>query len=183
MGGSSSKPQQKVLVIGLDNAGKSTFLNFLKPAKQQSETVPTVGFSCETFSYKKTQVTAFDMSGQSRYRSLWEHYISEVGGIIFVIDSTDFVRLEVAKQELLFVLGQLNLPERASSDCTFLFLANKMDLPKAKQPPDLIQALDLHTLMGPKSWQMFATNCVQGHGVKESMDWFTKTMKTPPQNY
>lgn len=183
MGGGGSKCQQKVLVIGLDNAGKSTFLNFLKPAKQQSETVPTVGFSCETFNYKKVQVTAFDMSGQSRYRSLWEHYITDVAGIIFVIDSTDAVRFEVAKQELKWVLDQLNKPSAdhgGVTNCTFLVLANKMDLPKAKHPQELIGTLDLSSLMGPRTWQMYATNCIRGAGVTEAMDWFTKALKTMP---
>lgn len=44
--------------------------------------------------------TAFDMSGQGRYRSLWEHYYHDCQGIIFVVDSSDKLRLVVAKDEL-----------------------------------------------------------------------------------
>ena len=40
------------------------------------------------------------MSGQGRYRNLWEHYYKEVGGVIFCIDSTDKLRMCVAKDEL-----------------------------------------------------------------------------------
>ena len=40
------------------------------------------------------------MSGQGRYRNLWEHYYQDCHGIIFVIDSSDKLRLVVAKEEL-----------------------------------------------------------------------------------
>lgn len=89
------KREAKILVVGLDNSGKSTLINHLKPKKAcilqllrpnlphdlQSasyEVVPTVGFTVETFSKNKLQFTAFDMSGQGRYRSLWESYYSGV---------------------------------------------------------------------------------------------------------
>ena len=44
--------------------------------------------------------TAFDMSGQGRYRNLWEHYYKECQGIVFVVDSSDKLRMVVAKDEL-----------------------------------------------------------------------------------
>lgn len=37
--------------------------------------------------------TAFDMSGATRYRSLWEHQFKSCQGIVFVIDSSDRMRL------------------------------------------------------------------------------------------
>lgn len=40
------------------------------------------------------------MSGQGRYRNLWEHYYKETHAIIFVIDSADKLRMAVAKDEL-----------------------------------------------------------------------------------
>lgn len=52
------------------------------------------------FSVKNVHFTAFDMSGHDRYRSLWEHYYKECQGIIFIIDSSDKLRLVVVKEEL-----------------------------------------------------------------------------------
>lgn len=40
------------------------------------------------------------MSGQGRYRNLWEHYYRDCQGIIFVVDSSDRLRMVVAKDEL-----------------------------------------------------------------------------------
>ena len=69
------------------------------------DVVPTVGFAVEEFTKNGLSFTVFDMSGQGRYRNLWEHYYKEVGGIIFVIDATDQIRMCVAKDELDALLG------------------------------------------------------------------------------
>ena len=44
--------------------------------------------------------TVFDMSGQGRYRSLWEQYYRTAEAIIFVVDSNDKLRMVVAQDEL-----------------------------------------------------------------------------------
>jgi len=51
-------------------------------------------------SVKNVNFTAFDMSGHDRHRSLWEHYYKDCHGIIFIIDSSDKLRLVVVKEEL-----------------------------------------------------------------------------------
>lgn len=63
------------------------------------------------------------MSGQGRYRSLWEHYYAEVQAIIFVLDSTDRIRMCVAKEEL---ENMLSHQEIKSSKSPILFFANKV---------------------------------------------------------
>merc|ERR1719183_2867209 len=123
---SSGKQQARILCVGLDNSGKSTIINFLKPKKAATtDVVPTVGFSVEEFSKANLSFTVFDMSGQGRYRNLWEHYYKEAAAIIFCIDSTDKIRLCVAKDELDGVLAA------AGRNVPILFFANKMDLPTA----------------------------------------------------
>ena len=62
--------------------------------------MPTVGFSIEGFKYGGLHFQAFDMSGQSRYRNLWEKYYPELQGIIFVIDASDNLRFAVVKDEI-----------------------------------------------------------------------------------
>lgn len=65
-----------------------------------NEQYATVGFQVEAFKYQSVNFTMFDMSGAGRYRNLWEHYYAEAQGIIYVIDSSDSVRLCVVKDEL-----------------------------------------------------------------------------------
>ena len=58
------------------------------------------------------QFTAFDMSGQNRYRNLWEHYFKDAEAIVFVVDSTDRIRFVVAKNELDAILESPELQKR-----------------------------------------------------------------------
>lgn len=80
-------------------------------------------------------LTAFDMSGQSKYRSMWERYYAECHGVIFVIDSSDTMRLAVAANELQLMLQHPDVSKRqaANDSCRvpILVLANKSDLDSA----------------------------------------------------
>ncbi len=59
------KVSVRILVVGLDNSGKTTLVNHLKPRKGQStEVAPTVGFQVEEFTKCNLSFTVFDMSGQ-----------------------------------------------------------------------------------------------------------------------
>jgi ADP-ribosylation factor-like protein 6 len=90
------------------------------------EVIPTVGFQVEEFAKNNLHFTVYDMSGQTRYRSLWEHYYSEVQAIIFVLDSTDKIRMCVAKEELDTMMNHESI-KRAPAP--ILFFANKVYLP------------------------------------------------------
>ena len=69
------KRKMRFLVLGLDNAGKSAVINSLK--REQVHTGPTVGYSSEKFEYGGVHFNAFDMSGQSKYRDMWEHHFED----------------------------------------------------------------------------------------------------------
>ena len=112
--------------------------------------MPTVGFAVETFTKDNLGFTVFDMSGQGRYRNLWEHYYPECAGIIFCIDSTDKIRMCVAKDELESMLAEKNIKERS---VPILFFANKMDLPTAESPVNCVQQLSLDKITD-KPWHM-----------------------------
>eukprot|EP01032_Pedospumella_encystans_P037917 gene37917-42944_t len=113
----------RVLVIGLDNSGKTTLIHHLKPKKAATfEVTPTVGFQVEEFSKNNVNFTVYDMSGQGRYRNLWEHYYSDVEAIIFVLDSTDRLRMCVAKEELDQLLAHEEIKKTAAP---IVFFANK----------------------------------------------------------
>lgn len=74
------KTQVRILVVGLDNSGKTTLVNHLKPKKSQSrEVVPTIGFQVEEFTKANLNFTVFDMSGQvphAHFHSLLPCYLS-----------------------------------------------------------------------------------------------------------
>ena len=70
------------------------------------------------------------MSGQGKYRDLWQQYYDQCEGIVFVIDSADELRIKVAKNELDLVLADKTIESKA---IPILVYANKMDLDTAME--------------------------------------------------
>ena len=136
-----------------------------------TEVVPTVGFSVEEFSKASLSFTVFDMSGQGRYRNLWEHYYKDCGGIIFTIDSTDKIRMCVAKDELETMLSHADFP----SGIPILFFANKMDRPQAQSAVECVQNLELDKI-ADKAWHIAASNALTGEGLEEGISWLGQQM-------
>ena len=133
--------------------------------------MPTVGFSVEEFTKNGLQFTVFDMSGQGRYRNLWEHYYQEVGGVIFCIDSTDKIRMCVAKDELETMLQHASMP----SGVPIVFFANKMDRPQALAAIECVQNLELDKI-ADKPWHIAASNALTGEGLEEGISWLGQQM-------
>lgn len=131
------------------------------------EVTPTVGFSQEAFEKGKLKFTVFDMAGGGTYRSLWEAYYKDIDAIIFVVDSTDRIRMAVAKDELDALLGH---PDVRKAGAPVLFFANKMDLPGALEPPDISALLSLHRITD-RAWQIQASNALTGDGVEPGIEW------------
>ena len=76
MGTSFSKQKEKrILMMGLDNAGKTTILYKSKLGEVVS-TIPTIGFNVETVEYNNLSLTIWDVGGQAKIRELWRHYLT-----------------------------------------------------------------------------------------------------------
>ncbi|XP_011502720.1 PREDICTED: ADP-ribosylation factor-like protein 6 isoform X1 [Ceratosolen solmsi marchali] len=168
------KKQVNVLVVGLNNSGKSTVINHFKNQNERcTDIIPTIGFSVEKFAFKNIGFTAFDMSGQDRYRSLWEHYYKGCHGIIFIVDSNDKLRIVVVKEELDMLLQH---PEIAGQKLPILFLANKIDLPNSLTTINLVTCLGLDKIQN-KPWHIQATNAITGDGLQTAIEWLTDQIR------
>jgi|TARA_B110000003_G_C16536611_1_gene491003 ADP-ribosylation factor-like protein 6 len=169
-----SKTPVKLIVLGLDNSGKTTLVSHLKPENGEGsfEVVPTVGFSVEKFRKGKIDFTVFDMSGQSTYRGLWEAYYAEVQAIVWVVDSSDKLRMSIAKHELFTLLEHKDLNER---NVPILFFANKMDTQTSLSPVDCMQLLSLEQIKN-KTWHITGSNAITGEGVDDGMQWLGETL-------
>lgn len=64
------------------------------------QTIPTIGFNVETLQYKNIKFQVWDLGGQTSIRPYWRCYYPNTDAIIFVVDSADTERLNIAKQEL-----------------------------------------------------------------------------------
>ncbi|RDW89835.1 ADP-ribosylation factor family protein [Aspergillus mulundensis] len=95
----TSKEEYSVLLLGLDNAGKTTLLSQIKAlyqpradgtsAPNPGKTVPTVGQNVSTISLPDMYLKIWDVGGQISMRNLWQSYYSSCHAIVFVVDSTD----------------------------------------------------------------------------------------------
>ncbi|XP_030762758.1 ADP-ribosylation factor 2-like [Sitophilus oryzae] len=165
-----SKKPMRILMVGLDAAGKTTILYKLKLGEIVT-TIPTIGFNVETVEYKNISFTVWDVGGQTRIRKLWRHYFSNTDGIIFVVDSNDREdRIGEAEQELSSMLEEEEL-----KNSVLLVFANKQDLPNSMTTAEIADKLKLNTLKNRK-WFIQATCATQGTGLYEGLDWLSNEL-------
>ena len=162
------KKEMRILMLGLDAAGKTTILYKLKLGEVVSS-VPTIGFNVETVEYKNIKFTVWDVGGQDKIRLLWRHYYQNTQGLIFVVDSSDKERIELAKEELHKMLNEEEL-----RDAVVLVFANKQDL-GVMSVAEVTEKLGLHTLRG-RDWYIQGTCAMTGDGLYDGLDWLSKTV-------
>ncbi|KFY83683.1 hypothetical protein V500_10013 [Pseudogymnoascus sp. VKM F-4518 (FW-2643)] len=181
MGGQISKMMGKIfgakemrlLMLGLDAAGKTTILYKLK-LNQDVTTIPTVGFNVETVTYKNVKFNVWDVGGQDKIRPLWRHYLSGTQGLIFVVDSSDHERIAEARQELDRVIK-----DREMKDSLLLVFANKQDVEGAMKPQKVTEALGLNSLRD-HIWYVVPSCATTGEGLLEGLAWLANNIKAPP---
>ncbi|XP_051874913.1 ADP-ribosylation factor 4-like [Pristis pectinata] len=161
-----AKRQVRILMVGLDAAGKTTILYKLKLGDVVT-TIPTIGFNVETVEYNRTNFTVWDVGGQDKIRPLWRHYFQNTQGLIFVVDSNDRERIPEAADELRKMLQEDEL-----RDAVLLVFANKQDLPNAMSVSEMTEKLGLQRLHN-RVWYVQATCASEGSGLYEGLDWLT----------
>uniref|UniRef100_F6SAC7 ADP ribosylation factor 4 n=2 Tax=Ornithorhynchus anatinus TaxID=9258 RepID=F6SAC7_ORNAN len=163
------KKQMRILMVGLDAAGKTTILYKLKLGEIVT-TIPTIGFNVETVEYKNICFTVWDVGGQDKIRPLWRHYFQNTQGLIFVVDSNDRERIQEGAEEL-----QKMLQEDELRDAVLLLFANKQDLPNAMAISEMTDKLGLQALRN-RTWYVQATCATQGTGLYEGLDWLSNEL-------
>jgi small GTP-binding protein len=163
-------PQRRVLLLGLDAAGKTTVLNQL--TGRSTVTVPTIGFNVETLKWPPFELFVWDVSGQAKSRPLWRHYYRGAAAVVFVIDSADLERLETVREELHCIIKEEEL-----MNCCVLILANKQDLPRSLKAEDVARVLELQRLEGV-NYFVQPTIAKQHVGLEDGMRWLVKQLQT-----
>ena len=160
----------RVILIGLDSAGKTTILYKLK-LNEVVTTIPTIGFNVDEVTVKNLTMTIWDVGGQTKIRPLWQYYFENNDAVIYAVDSADQQRLEEAREELFSVLSDDRL-----RDCALLVLANKQDLPGAATVAQVTEALQLRKLR-QRNWFVQGTCAVNGHGLTEGFTWLADIIR------
>jgi len=162
--------EMRVLMLGLDAAGKTTILYKLKLGQGVS-TIPTVGFNVETVTFKKVKFNVWDVGGQDKIRPLWRHYYAGTQALIFVVDSNDRDRIEEARQELLRIIN-----DREMKDSILLVFANKNDLPNVMDTAEITEKMGLHKLK-ERNWYVQTSCAISGDGLFDGLNWLTSQIK------
>ena len=162
------KKEARILMVGLDGAGKSTILFKLKLGEVVS-TIPTIGFNLETVEFKNLKLNIWDIGGQDNLRKFWKHYYQNAEGVIFVVDSSDDKRIGLAREELQKMLADEELQQAA-----VLVLANKQDL-GFMGVREVIEGLSLGELKG-REWHCQGTDAISGKGLVEGLGWLHKKL-------
>lgn len=167
-----SKKEMKILMVGLDAAGKTTILYKLK-LNEAVTTIPTIGFNVEQVEYKNISFTVWDVGGQDKIRPLWRHYYQNTHALIFVVDSNDTNRIDAARDELHKMMnGDDDLREAA-----LLVFANKQDLPNAMGAAEMTDKMGLRELRPSyRQWYIQPCCATTGDGLYEGLDWLSATL-------
>nr|ACR34237.1 unknown [Zea mays] len=160
---------KKVVMLGLDAAGKTTILYKLHIGEVLS-TVPTIGFNVEKVQYKNVVFTVWDVGGQEKLRPLWRHYFNNTDALIYVVDSLDRERIGRARAEFQAII---NDPFMLNS--VLLVFANKQDMRGAMTPMEVCEGLGLYDLTN-RIWHIQGTCALKGDGLYEGLDWLATTL-------
>merc|ERR1712178_647173 len=167
----TGKKEMRILMLGLDAAGKTTILYKLKLGEVVT-TIPTIGFNVETVEYKNINFSVWDVGGQDKIRKLWRYYYQNTQGLIFVIDSNDRDRIEDARGELANMLK-----EDEMRNAVLLVFANKQDLPNSMTAAEVTEKLGLQS-MRSRQWFIQSTCATTGDGLYEGLDWMSRTLSS-----
>ena len=163
---------RRILLLGLDAAGKTTILYKLRLGEVVT-TIPTIGFNVETVDYKSLRMTVWDVGGQKKLRALWRHYYQGSDSLIYVVDSCDDERFDEARDELHGILSDDSL-----RGIPVLIFSNKSDLPRSASVAQIAKSLDLPSLSSDHKWFVQATSAVSGDGLYEGLDWLSSTLSS-----
>lgn len=168
----------KLLLLGLDNAGKTTLLNRLRTGGIRNYP-PTDRPTDSSFEYMGITFQAWDLGGHEAVRHIWGDYLCEAKALLFLIDSTDVERLEESGYELDAILDALQRErEEEEDEIPVAILLNKCDLPFSEPTESVkekIQYQDLVELQGGEHrLQIFRISVLNGTGYKEAFQWISK---------
>uniref|UniRef100_A0A671TAH9 ADP-ribosylation factor-like protein 1 n=1 Tax=Sinocyclocheilus anshuiensis TaxID=1608454 RepID=A0A671TAH9_9TELE len=151
--------EMRILILGLDGAGKTTILYRLQVGEVVT-TIPTIGFNVETVTYKNLKFQVWDLGGQTSIRPYWRCYYSNTDAVIYVVDSSSWNKRFIC----------LVFQEEELKKAILVVFANKQDMEQAMTPTEVANSLGLPALKDRK-WQIFKTSATKGTGLDEAMEW------------
>lgn len=154
--------EYRILMLGLDNSGKTTALKSLA-GEDVSHITPTQGFNIKSVSQSGFKLNVWDIGGQKHIRPYWKNYYQNTDAIVYMVDSSDRARIDEAAEELSTLLD-----EELLASVPVLVYANKQDLLNAKTAAEIMNDLDL--VNAKSRWvHVEACSAKTGDGLESGM--------------
>ena len=197
----TSKEEYSILLLGLDNAGKTTLLEQIRAIvgadhhHPNLNTVPTVGQNVSLIDLPDCYLRIWDVGGQHSLRGLWQSYYSSAHAIVFIIDSTDIGDANIERisegdgkkeeegrlAECKLVLEEV-LQNEQTEGVPLLVLANKQDREDCVEVVRIKEGLVRKVFEGEKGSnvgdsRVLPLSALTGTGVKEAVEWICSRVK------
>lgn len=186
-----SNEEARILVLGLDNSGKTTILKRMGGEEIQwvaaalsinksqlhsasthrrytrsiRNVTPTQGFNVKSLMQRNFKLNVWDIGGQKSIRPYWRNYFDRTDALIYVIDSSDQKRMDETGVEL----DQL-LNEEKLDGVPLLVFANKQDLLNSLSPHEISSSLNLSSIRD-RTWTIQPCSAKDGEGLEDGMEW------------
>lgn len=77
----TSEKEARLLVLGLDNSGKTTILKTLS-SEDIMNIMPTQGFNVKSLTHTGFKLAVWDVGGQKSIRPYWRNYFTNTDGLV-----------------------------------------------------------------------------------------------------
>eukprot|EP00759_Apiculatamorpha_spiralis_P009873 PhF_6_TR16972/c0_g1_i7/m.25653/K07937/ARF1; ADP-ribosylation factor 1 len=162
------KPRQyHIRLLGLDCAGKTTILYKLAPPGLPVEScAPIIGLPIESVTFHDMSILSWDIGGYDRVcmKRYWK--LSEVCGVVWVIDSSDSHRMEESCSQLIMTIKR----DELHGACV-LILWNKCDYPSSISVEKGVALNEFHTILRDRKWFIQPCCAISGDGLWEGFAW------------
>jgi ADP-ribosylation factor protein 1 len=162
--GVKSLIKKKMVVVGLEGAGKTTLIHRLKYGNA-SNVKPTVGFNLDNLRTDELELMIFDVAGGAR--SMWSHYLENADIVMFVFDASNHNQFSLIKE----LITKINSQE---FDKPRLFIAalNKCDLAEAMSNEEFVRETKISDLLDSDMF-LVRTSATEGTGLAELVNKIT----------
>ena len=177
-----TKTEVKILVLGLDNAGKTTFLERVKSMYHPDggassipldHIQPTIGLNMGRLQAYGCDVTMWDLGGQQSFRSIWNNYFEDADVLIYIVDSADEDRFEEAKRTLHTILQHSK-----ATALPLLILGNKNDAPLAQDVEALRALFEIDQISANgRTTNLMSGSGKTSKGIADAFEWVVTTVK------
>jgi len=168
---SNDSKSSTVLLVGLDDAGKTTLTGRLTQ-NRLIQASPTGKPSKHEIKIGSTLLAITDIGGHQQARRLWRDYMFSSARLIFLIDASNRERLPEARYELLNILNDDDI-----QSIPILILANKIDnIDTSYSECELISQLQIEKYLNIENPRIKLCMCSikRNEGFTDGLRWLIK---------